>query len=82
MMRKRVVFHRHNDRWIRVPVFVTFSVTKPSDQKVTNTTCAACLAHRCHTSEEWKNHPRASHGFTEDTGWTGPFRDRNTKPAA
>lgn len=38
--------------------------------------CAACQARRCHTPEEWKNHPLAGHGFTRETGWTHPEAER------
>lgn len=34
--------------------------------------CAACVAHRCHTPAEWKNHPLAGHGYTPEQGWTHP----------
>jgi hypothetical protein len=33
--------------------------------------CEACRKNRCHTSEEWRNHPRAGHGFN-GVIWTRP----------
>lgn len=41
------------------------------------TDCAACQAKRCHTAEEWANHPLAGHGFTPETGWTHPEAQRS-----
>lgn len=38
--------------------------------------CAACQERRCHTAEEWKNHPLAGHGYTPETGWTHPEAQR------
>lgn len=35
--------------------------------------CPACIARRCHTAEENReHHPRTGHGFTPETGWTHP----------
>ena len=38
--------------------------------------CPACMAQRCHTEEEWKNHPNRGHGF-EDGKWSKPELDPN-----
>ncbi len=33
--------------------------------------CPACIAYRCHTEAEWKNHPNQTHGCTEGV-WSKP----------
>ena len=38
--------------------------------------CAACVKRRCHTPEEWENHPMAGHGFIAGHGWTHPEAER------
>lgn len=40
------------------------------------TDCGACQAQRCHSPQEWANHPLAGHGFTPETGWTHPEAQR------
>jgi hypothetical protein len=37
-----------------------------------NPQCRACVARRAHTREEWKLHPFAGHGFTQEQGYTHP----------
>jgi len=33
--------------------------------------CPACIEKRCHTEEEWKNHPMRRHGYS-DGKWSKP----------
>ncbi len=33
--------------------------------------CPACIGKRCHTEQEWKNHPNAGHGCSEGK-WSKP----------
>ena len=35
-------------------------------------TCPACTAKCLHTSEDWKLHPYAGHGYASGQGWTHP----------
>lgn len=34
--------------------------------------CPACAEFRCHSPEEWLNHPLAGHGYTREQGWSHP----------
>lgn len=34
--------------------------------------CPACIAQRCHSEEEWKNHPHRGHGLGENGIWSLP----------
>jgi hypothetical protein len=40
-------------------------------QDIERASCPACIAYRCHTEEEWKNHPDAGHGGSEGK-WSKP----------
>jgi len=43
-----------------------------TDNPCFNPLCPACASQRCHTAQEWKNHPLAGHGYVQGHGWTHP----------
>jgi hypothetical protein len=46
-------------------------MTDKERERTERANCPACIGKRCHTEEEWKNHPMRGHGF-EDGKWSKP----------
>lgn len=38
-----------------------------------NPDCPACIEQRTHDTVEWALHPLAGHGYSPESGWTGPL---------